>query len=56
MARVMDQQFALGADYDMITQIHFQDIQSFVNFRDDPFYKEKVMPDHDVFADPGRYS
>ena len=54
MAQVMDGQFLQGAGYDMITQIHFKDIQSFVNFRNDPFYKDKVMPDHDVFTDPDR--
>lgn len=54
MAQVMDTQFIQDAGYDMITQIRFPDIQCFVNFRNDPFYQEKVMPDHDVFTDPER--
>ncbi|KAI0200587.1 EthD domain-containing protein [Astrocystis sublimbata] len=54
MAQVMDEQFLQGTSYDMITQIQFKDIQSFVNFRNDPFYKDKVVPDHDVFTDPDR--
>ncbi|KAL2126048.1 hypothetical protein VTI74DRAFT_1862 [Chaetomium olivicolor] len=54
VAQVMDPQFIQDAGYDMITQIRFPDVQCFVNFRSDPFYKEKVMPDHDVFTDPER--
>ncbi|KAI0009449.1 EthD domain-containing protein [Xylariaceae sp. FL0662B] len=50
--RVTDAQFFNNADYDMITQIRFPDIQCFVNFRNDPYYKEKVMADHHVFTDP----
>ncbi|KAI1198878.1 EthD domain-containing protein [Nemania serpens] len=53
-AQVMDTQFVQGAGYDMITQIQFADIQCFVDFRNDPYYKERVMQDHDVFTDPAR--
>jgi hypothetical protein len=35
--------------YDMITQIEFPDIQCFVNFTEDPFYKEHILPDHGNF-------
>jgi hypothetical protein len=54
MGQVMDAQFINDAPYDMITQIRFPAIQCFVNFRNDPYYKEKVMADHDVFTDPER--
>ncbi|KAI0912703.1 EthD domain-containing protein [Ustulina deusta] len=54
MAQVMDTQFIQGTGYDIITQIQFPDIQCFINFRNDPYYKEKVMQDHDVFTDPTR--
>lgn len=54
MAQVMDPQFIQDARYDIITQIRFPDVQCFVNFRNDPFYTEKVMADHDVFTDPER--
>lgn len=49
---VMDLQFVNVAPFDIVTQIQFPDIQCFINFREDPFYKEKVMPDHNVFTDP----
>ena len=47
----MDAQFSQQLQYDVITQIRFPSMQSFVNFRNDSFYKEMVMPDHDVFTD-----
>jgi hypothetical protein len=54
MAQLRDDQFRNDAEYDIITQIRFPDIQCFVNFRNDPFYKEKVMADHDRFTDPDK--
>lgn len=54
MEQVMDTQFIQVSEYDIITQIRFPDIQCFLNFKDDPFYKEVVAPDHDVFTDPQR--
>lgn len=54
MAQIRDAQFQNDADYDMVTQIRFPDIKNFVNFRNDPFYKKKVMSDHDHFTDPER--
>ncbi|KAL1835949.1 hypothetical protein VTK73DRAFT_5252 [Phialemonium thermophilum] len=54
VARVMDPQFIQSIDYDIITQIRFPDVQCFVDFRADPFYKDRVAPDHDVFTDPER--
>ncbi|KAK4459524.1 dimeric alpha-beta barrel [Cladorrhinum samala] len=51
LAKVMDAQFSQQLQYDVITQIRFPSMQSFVNFRNDSFYKEMVMPDHDVFTD-----
>ncbi|OCL03380.1 hypothetical protein AOQ84DRAFT_302904 [Glonium stellatum] len=54
MAQIRDIQFQNDADYDMVTQIRFPDTQNFVNFRNNPFYKEKIMADHDHFTDPER--
>jgi hypothetical protein len=54
MAQVRDDQFRNDAEYDMITQIRFPDIQCFVNFRNDPFYTERIIADHDRFTDPDR--
>lgn len=52
MAEIMDSQFINAAGYDIVTQIRFHDIQCFINFKADSFYKEKVMPDHDRFTNP----
>ncbi|KAI0016489.1 hypothetical protein F4780DRAFT_783188 [Xylariomycetidae sp. FL0641] len=52
--KLIDAQFINEASYDIITQIRFPNIQCFIDFRNDPFYKEKVKADHDVFTDPGK--
>lgn len=54
MGRIFDHQFANIADYDAVVQIVFRDIEDFVDFKNDPFYKEVVMADHDKFADTKR--
>ncbi|EXJ91406.1 hypothetical protein A1O1_04518 [Capronia coronata CBS 617.96] len=52
--QIQDSQFANNNAYDMVTQIRFPEIDNFVSFRNDPFYVEKIMPDHDRFTDPDR--
>ncbi len=42
------------ADPDCFVQIVFRDVQDYVNVKDDPHYKQVVMPDHANFADPER--
>jgi hypothetical protein len=54
LAQILDGWYQNDADYDIITQIGFPDIQNYINFRDDPVYKEKVEPDHYTFTDPER--
>ncbi|OAR02342.1 hypothetical protein LLEC1_04193 [Akanthomyces lecanii] len=54
LAQVMDPQFVNDSGYDMVTQIRFPDIQCFINFKNDPFYKDRIMADHDRFTDPER--
>lgn len=48
---MLDAQFTQQLQYDVITQIRFPNIQCFMSFRNDSFYKETVMPDHAVFTD-----
>jgi hypothetical protein len=42
------------ADYDCIIQIVFKDPQDFINVKNDPHYKQVVLPDHGYFADVKR--
>lgn len=50
----MGPQFNGTADYDCIVQATFKDIQDFVKMKADPFFREKVAPDHENFADTVR--
>lgn len=42
------------ADYDAVVQIVFRDVEDYVKVRQDPHYKQVVVPDHDNFADGRR--
>lgn len=42
------------ADYDCFIHIVFKDVQDFINVKNDPHYKQVVMPDHEKFADQKR--
>ena len=50
MGRLYDPQFANVADYDCIVQAVFHDVEDFVKMKADPYFKEKVAPDHENFA------
>lgn len=39
------------AEYDAVVQIVFRDVEDYVKVRQDPHYKQVVVPDHDNFAD-----
>lgn len=54
MSQIAGPQFANMADYDCIVSACFNDIDDFVRMKADPYYKEKVMPDHENFADTKR--
>jgi hypothetical protein len=49
-----DMHAAMAADYDCIIQMVFNDPQDFINVKQDPHYKQVVMPDHENFADMER--
>lgn len=38
------------AGYDCIIQIVFKDVQDYIRAKDDPYYKEVILPDHTRFA------
>lgn len=54
MGQLYDPQFANVADYDCIVQVMFRNVEDFVRMKADPFFKEKVTPDHENFADTKR--
>jgi hypothetical protein len=54
MDQIMGPQFNGTADYDCIVQAIFRDIADFVAMKKDPFFMEKVTPDHENFADTKR--
>ena len=54
MAEIAGPQFNNFADYDCIITAVFPDVQCFVRMKADPYFKEKVMPDHENFADTKR--
>lgn len=54
MAQMAGPQFNNFADYDCIVTAVFPDVDNFVRMKADPYYKEKVMPDHENFADTKR--
>lgn len=54
MDQIVGPQFNGTADYDCIVQATFRDVKDFVRMKSDPFFKEKVTPDHENFADTVR--
>lgn len=54
MAQIAGPQFNNFADYDCIVSAVFPDVDNFVRMKADPYFKEKVMPDHENFADTKR--
>jgi hypothetical protein len=54
MGRLYDEHFVNLADYDCFSQVVFQSIEDYEKMKEDPWYLEKVAPDHSNFADPVR--
>ena len=54
MSQIYDPQFANIADFDCFVQIQFRDIDEFVKMKADPFFKARITPDHENFADTKR--
>ena len=54
MAKIAGPQYSNHADYDSFVTAVFRDIEDFVRMKADPLYIEKVMPDHENFADTTR--
>ncbi|KFY00263.1 hypothetical protein O988_03420 [Pseudogymnoascus sp. VKM F-3808] len=54
MNQLVGPQFENLADYDCIVTAVFRNIDDFVRMKQDPYYIDKVMPDHENFADTTR--
>lgn len=54
LTKITGPHFTNFADYDVVSQMVFPDIDRFTSMLDDPFYKEHVQPDDKNFADMGR--
>lgn len=54
MTQIAGPQFNNFADYDCIVTAVFPDVQNFVRMKADPFFIQRVMPDHENFADTKR--
>ena len=54
LAEITGPHFTNTADYDVVSQMRFPDMECFTSMLADPFYREKVMPDDANFADMAR--
>jgi EthD domain len=54
LTQITGPHFANVADYDVVSQMMFPDVECFTSMLADPFYKENVMPDDVNFADMSR--
>jgi hypothetical protein len=54
LTQITGPHFTNTADYDVVSQMMFRNVESFAAMLADPFYKENVMPDDKNFADMGR--
>ncbi|KAI1328254.1 EthD domain-containing protein [Xylariaceae sp. FL0255] len=51
MSELFDSQMLNIADFDCFSQVVFEDIEDYKRFKQDSFYKENLMGDHEKFAD-----
>ncbi|KAI1734861.1 EthD domain-containing protein [Xylaria scruposa] len=54
MAELFDPQFANIADYDCFSQAVFRSLEDYKAMKQDPWYKERLIGDHEKFADTKR--
>lgn len=51
MNQLFDSQMINLADYDCFSQVVFESVEDYMKIKKDPIYKEKLMGDHEKFAD-----
>jgi hypothetical protein len=54
MAELFDPQFANVTDYDCFSQAVFRSLEDYKRMKQDPWYKEHLIGDHENFADTKR--
>ncbi|CAK1362217.1 hypothetical protein CB0940_02502 [Cercospora beticola] len=54
MSRLFDPQMTQLAGFDCFSQVVFESIEDYVRLKQDPVYKERLMGDHEKFADTKR--
>ena len=54
MSRLFDPQMTQLADFDCCGQVVFEGIEDYVRLKQDSVYKERLMGDHEKFADTKR--
>ncbi|KAI1410230.1 EthD domain-containing protein [Hypoxylon sp. FL1857] len=51
MSRLFDHQMTNLADFDCFSQVVFKSVDDYKRMKDDPWYKEHLVGDHEKFAD-----
>jgi EthD domain len=54
MAQLYDPQMANVADFDCFSQVVFKSLEDYKRMKEDPWYKEHLVGDHEKFADTKR--
>ena len=51
MGRLFDRQMANLADFDCFSQVVFKSVEHYKSMKEDPWYKQHLVGDHEKFAD-----
>nr|UYO77193.1 ethD domain-containing protein [Trichoderma balearicum]UYO77209.1 eth-domain containing protein [Trichoderma crystalligenum] len=54
MGKLFDPQMARVADFDCFSQVIFKSVDDYKRMKEDPWYKEHLVGDHEKFADTKR--
>lgn len=54
MAQLFDRQMANVAEFDCFSQVFFKSLEDYKRMKEDPWYKEHLVGDHEKFADTKR--
>jgi EthD domain len=54
MAQLFDPQMANVADFDCFSQVVFKSVEDYKRMKQDPWYKQHLVGDHENFADTKR--
>ena len=54
MAHLFDPQMVNVADFDCFSQVVFKNVEDYKRMKQDPWYKQHLVGDHEKFADTKR--